>query len=253
MENQLNVEQPETNTNSSLNNESVNQSKTECEKLSSGSTLGKFKDATSLLSAYNALEVEFTRKSQRLSETEKRLAELEKNISSAQEDCKGSGATSSADLTENELNNQDNDFSLNKVDDKEQKSIVWKTKVDDFFSKREDAKSYSLEMAKILKKYPHLRDHDSALDISYSLAKAKTLKEPADLINDSNFIDNFIMNNDNLKNKIIHEYIRSVKSSNNIPSLMKNDANGILASSKEEKPKSIFDAGKIVSKMFGVN
>ena len=36
-----------------------------------GSTLGKFKDVQTLLDAYNSLQAEFTRKSQKLSELQK--------------------------------------------------------------------------------------------------------------------------------------------------------------------------------------
>ena len=40
-----------------------------------GSPLGKFKDSETLLNAYNELQSEFTRKCQKLSETEKKLQE----------------------------------------------------------------------------------------------------------------------------------------------------------------------------------
>ena len=52
---------------------------TNCNKESSnadidkGSTLGKFKDATSLLEAYNNLQKEFTRKSQKLASLTKEM------------------------------------------------------------------------------------------------------------------------------------------------------------------------------------
>ena len=49
----------------------------------SGSTFGKFKDATSLLSAYNELQAEFTRKSQKLSETLKQLERTQEIAASA--------------------------------------------------------------------------------------------------------------------------------------------------------------------------
>ena len=46
----------------------------------SGSQFGKFKDANSLLTAYNNLQAEFTKKCQKLSELEKeKLQEVENN------------------------------------------------------------------------------------------------------------------------------------------------------------------------------
>ena len=41
-----------------------------------GSPLGKFKDSEALLGAYNELQSEFTRKCQKLSETEKKLQDV---------------------------------------------------------------------------------------------------------------------------------------------------------------------------------
>ena len=69
MEN-LNLEQP--------NNESINLSENSAnitENSQDGSKLGKFNDAKSLLEAYNNLEAEFTRKSQKLAEFQKEKEE----------------------------------------------------------------------------------------------------------------------------------------------------------------------------------
>ena len=56
------------------------------EKSDYGSPLGKFKDLDSLLNAYNELQSEFTRKCQRLSETEKKLQEVNGVSSSGAEE-----------------------------------------------------------------------------------------------------------------------------------------------------------------------
>ena len=52
-----------------------------------GSPLGKFKNSTKLLDAYNELQSEFTRKCQKLSDVEKKLQEvLDENSSRVNED-----------------------------------------------------------------------------------------------------------------------------------------------------------------------
>ena len=60
-----------------MENEQLEQLQTEPENQSEnseGSTFGKFKDAQSLLDAYNSLQAEFTRKSQKLAEFQKKIA-----------------------------------------------------------------------------------------------------------------------------------------------------------------------------------
>ena len=111
MENQQFREQPETN----LQVGEADNTNVEA-KLNEGS-LGKFKDAESLLSAYNSLQAEFTRKSQRLSELEKQAAEQNDAVQQA---CK----TANTPLYEREN---------------------WSEIVADFLSSNEDAKPYSKE------------------------------------------------------------------------------------------------------------
>ena len=53
-----------------------------------GSPLGKFKDAESLLGAYNELQSEFTRKCQKLSETQKILDEKNQVLNTGNESLK---------------------------------------------------------------------------------------------------------------------------------------------------------------------
>ncbi len=60
-------------------NESTTRAQGAVDASTGGSPFGKFKDSTSLLSAYNSLQAEFTRKSQRLAELEKSFALSQKN------------------------------------------------------------------------------------------------------------------------------------------------------------------------------
>ena len=252
MENQINVEQPQVISQADLSHDSVvNPDVNPTLDNENGSTFGKFKDATSLLSAYNSLQAEFTRKSQKLAEAQKKIEDMTKSGEVlAQEIDKGLTRQFDAVSTENKTQdslsqelNQENNSSFN--------SEVWKRRVDDFFSEQSDARDYSLEMGKILKKYPEIRKSNDALSIAYNLAKSSTIKKPADLVNDPKFIDEYVLTNDGIKSKIIQDYLSSVKTKLFSPNLINNNQSILLASKRAQLPKTIKEATDIVHKMFG--
>ncbi len=72
--NEINLEQPELERESFSNDFSADNAE-DSSNFQDGSILGKFKDAKSLLEAYNNLEAEFTRKSQKLAEFQKNSEE----------------------------------------------------------------------------------------------------------------------------------------------------------------------------------
>ena len=235
-------------------NEPIEDAKDTTTTNSNCSTFGKFKDATSLLSAYDSLQAEFTRKSQKLADAERRIAEFEsKNINLAQDE--SSGLLAKGDVgavTENKINNSNSDANSSDNDYKKlEKSLNWKRKVDEFFVNNIDAKNHSLEMAKILKNNKGLKELDNALEIAYNLALKSEMKKPADLINDSEFIDNYIMKNDKIKNDIIRDYLLSLNGREVSPKLISGGSSSVYASPNDKKPTTIAEATKIVSKMFG--
>ena len=259
MENEKIVEQPQALQigNGSLDEERVVQSSPNADN---GSTFGKFKDATSLLAAYDSLQAEFTRKSQKLSEIQKKLDMFEnRNVDGlAQENNKGSmdksiDSVSTENNPQGESNKIDVDCEINALKEKNEKQIAWKLKVDDFFSRHADAREFSRDIGKILKDNPELRGIDSSLEIAYKLAKSSREHKPAEHLNDPKFVSDHVMKNENIKNQIIHEYLKSVKNTNSSPKLLGGETNMIYSVPNVKKPRTIEDASKIVSKMFGGN
>lgn len=253
MENLNNVEQSETSEINHLENIEVNHLNDNNNESVSDSALGKFKDATSLLAAYDSLQAEFTRKSQRLADAERRLVEFENKSNLSQEVDMGSLAKGNVGaVTENE-NYASLEQKNNQIQEQNQKLISsqnWKRKVDNFLLEHSDAKDLTIEMANVLRKFSGLRELDNALEISYEIAKNKGLKKPADLIEDPSFIED-IKNNENIKNQIIYDYLQSVKGENVLPKLLSGSSSSIYASPNKQRPKSLDEASKIVSKMFG--
>ena len=104
----------------------IEESKQEESKADKGETIGKFKNVEALLDAYNNLEKEFTKKSQRLAEFEKDKMEEEKELDSQVDNklktflsSNGEANSYSEELKKRVLENE----SLKKMDDPF--SYVW--------------------------------------------------------------------------------------------------------------------------------
>jgi len=224
-----------------------------------GSAFGKFKDATSLVKAYDSLQAEFTRKSQKLSETLKKLEEIQSKSSGlAQESSEGSNLDISNNMTENkqDLNQQEVNSEEDKVKlqlEKEKQRTEWRKRVNDFLSSTPEAKEFTRDMADILKKNSGLKNSENGLQIAYDLARAKGLKKPADIIKDQSFIDDYVLNNQEIRSAIIKDYIQSMQTSFAVPKTMVGSSGTVFAHPSKPKPRTIADAGKLVSKMLGEN
>lgn len=165
--------------------------------LGSKPNFGKFKDAESLLKAYNNLEAEFTKKSQRLSELE----------------------------MEN-LNTTEQQNRLAEID----------KKVDEFVAKFDVVEPFKSTLKATL---TNSQDADIAEE-SFKLI-AKNYKRAEDFISDSEFLNNYVFSNNEIKDKIIKEYVSKI--TQNSPIKMEGGGNIIL--SKPNLPSTIAEAGKL--------
>jgi len=184
------------------------------------SQFGKFKDAKSLLDAYNSLQAEFTRKSQKLS---KLLSEKETIEDRAPE--------KPAEIIP------------------QFKKGDWKVKVSSFLEKTPDAKQHAKQMAKILMENKELASIDGCLEIAYKMAKSEAIKEPASLAASEEFLKEYIVNNSRAKELIISDYINSLNDFSSAPKLISGQAKSINAPTKN-KVGSLEKAKEITLKLF---
>lgn len=224
--------------------------------LEDGSMLGKFKDATSLLNAYNNLQAEFTRKSQKLAEITKQHAEelSEKDDASASSKSVEEGVTNkemTASMTENCLDPSENSYCKNdsnnaEIDDSDtvlsKKLLEFAENQPAVINNIEDIKSEINANSQLLKL-------DNGIDIAYRLVKEKQKSEPAEIIKDPNFINDYILSNESITTAIIDRYIKSLASKNNVPKLISGDSKTVVATPNGEQPKTLNDANKIFQKM----
>lgn len=218
MENEKIGEQPlvdESNAQSEIV-ESVKEEGASCQNDSAQGSLGKFKDAESLLEAYNNLQAEFTRKCQKLSEVSK---ELEDKNSTSQ--------------------NLEPVF----------KNENWQQTVNEFLAKNTKAQKYSGEIANEILKDESLQISPNALELAWARIMQKNYVEPDVLANDQNFINEKILNRDEIKTQVLEEYFKNLQKQKTPPVI---SGNGEVAVAVSKAPQNMAEAKMAVEKLFNL-
>lgn len=166
--------------------------------LGSKENLGKFKDAQSLLKAYNNLEAEFTKKSQRLSMLE---SENEKNIQ---------------ELT---------------------KRAELERKVDEFVTRFESVKPFSSALKESLANQETASLEEEAIKLL-----ASNYKSAKDYATDTEFLNNYIFNNQEIKEKIVKDYLGKI--TQNSP-IKVDGSTSSISLSPPSVPTTIQEAGRL--------
>lgn len=157
---------------------------------------GKFKDAESLLKAYNHLEAEFTKKSQKLasleSENERAQTELRKE---AEQD----------------------------------------KKIEEFISKFDIVKPFSSALKESLNKGEDVDLKEEAIRLI-----SQSYKSAQDFSQDEEFLNNYIFSNQEIKDKIVKDYLSKV--TQNSPIKVENGSSSISLT-PPKTPTNIKEAG----------
>lgn len=169
-----------------------------------GSIFGRFKDAKTLLDAYNNLQSEFTRKSQKLAEFQK------------------------------EYDNFANFKNYNNLDD--------------FINDTTDSDKYKKEITEILVNDNEINNLPNKYQVALKIIKEAENKF-ANNLNNQEFIDKYVINNENIKSKIINNYLSSLNNIPASPKIISGNPTNIYFSPNTNKPKTISEAGEIFSKM----
>lgn len=196
------IEQPELeldNSNSKQINDVIDN-----QEIQEGSIYGKFKNANNLLEAYNSLQAEFTRKSQKLAEFQK---EYEENA-----------------------------------------NFKKYNSIDDFIKSTNDSDKYKKEITEILVNDNELNNLPNKYQIAFKIIKQAENKL-ADNLNNQQFIDEFIVNNESVKSKIINNYLSTLNNISSSPQVISGNSTNIHFSPNTNNPRTIKEAGEIFSKM----
>ena len=169
-----------------------------------GSIFGKFKNANNLLSAYNSLQAEFTRKSQKLSEFQKKL----------------------------------DDFA----------NFKQYENIDDFINDTTDSDKYKKEITEILVNDNEINSLPNKYQVAFKIIKESNNKL-AENLNNQEFLDKYIYSNESIKNKIIEDYLSKLNNVSTTPKIVSGVNSNIHFSPNPNSPKTIKEAGEILSKM----
>lgn len=217
MEEQKDREQPQTDENNVQSEIVKNEEEgTTCENDSESGSLGKFKDTDSLLNAYNNLQAEFTRKCQKLSEVTKELQ----------------GSTQ-------------NETMSNKVYQEEN----WKQNVNEFLTSHSEAKKYSGDIANEILQDQDLQMSPNALELAWARVMQKNFAEPDILAHDQNFINEKILNRDEIKTQVLEEYFKNLHKQKS-PLVI--GGSGEVAVPKTNAPQNMAEAKELVEKLFNL-
>lgn len=181
------------------------------------SSLGKFKDTTSLLSAYNSLQAEFTKKCQKLSEITKQL-------------------------NDNQTLNKEESMPVFA-------DANWQENVSNFLSKNTEAQKYSGEIANEILMDKNLQSSPNALELAWARVMQKNYAEPEKLSNDQNFINEKILSRDDVKKQVLEEYFKNLQNVKTPPVIT---SDGSVASIVEKKPTTMQEAKLAVEKLFNL-
>lgn len=171
---------------------------------SEGSIFGKFKDAKTLLDAYNSLQAEFTRKSQKLAEFQKQFDE--------------NALFSKSDSLENILTDET------------------------------DLEKYKKEVAEILDNNTEISSLPNKNFVAVKIMK-EAERKVAETLNDQSYIDKYLSTNNKVKDKIISEYLSTLNETQAPPKVITGNSSNIYFSPSLDMPKTLKDAGEILSKM----
>ncbi len=178
----------------------------------SGSLYGKFKDADSLFNGYIALEKEFTKKSQQLSELMKGTVDNTPKVPIYQ-------------------------------------SENWRNEIDTYLKENKYANDFAEDIAKTIMDDKDLACMPNCLDLAYNKVVASKYKKETDLVNDDEFLSNYVYANDKIRSKIVGDYINELQSNATPPIMIKSkgDSVGLISPTK---PRNMSEAKEIVERLF---
>ena len=193
--------------------------------------LGKFKNAKALLDAYNNLQAEFTKKSQQLSKLKQdKIAENQNNEEVQKND----------NLPEDAENLQKN---IEKIDENDKLEENIDEDLSLFLQKNCEAESFSDEI-----KSQYLDKNQNPFERAWASVIMSHLKTSDDKVSDP-IINQYILNDEKVKNKIIENYLNELSSSRP-PVMMSSQSGERLSEVKSDSPTTLEEAKIMVGKMF---
>ena len=175
---------------------------------------GKFNSREELLRAYNNLESEFTKRSQKL-----------KGLEASQ---------------------QGEDKEDNPPQEPIYKSSQWQEQVQEFVKTHPQAQELSEEIAQEIISDDALSKDKHCLELAYNRVLARHYKHPSELARSEEFIESYILDNDKVKDAIITQYLESLNKSQ-APDVI--SRKGEISLTPPSRPRTLQEAGELATKL----
>jgi hypothetical protein len=135
--------------------------------------------------------------------------------------------------------------------DEEQK--VWNQRAVDFGKSHPDAGQYAEEMKQALIQFPDLQKSPSAFDIAYNYVKGQKAAslDPANLAKDENFLNQYVLNNPDVKNRVLQTHMQSIQQ-NTPPPVLGNQVGGQQLGMPEQRPTTLQESTNLLLKALGL-
>lgn len=117
----------------------------------------------------------------------------------------------------------------------------------DNFLKDSDSNEYKKSIMEILND-PEINNLPNKYQVALKIAK-EVERKSAEQLNSQDFIDKQIQENENIKNKIILDYLSKLNNIQATPKTISGNSTNIYFSPNNEKPKTFKEAGELLSKM----
>jgi|LGVE01.1.fsa_nt_gb hypothetical protein len=182
-----------------------------------GSSLGKFKDADSLFEAYNNLQAEFTRKSQKLSTAQKELEKLAENANTAPDYLKED----------------------------------WQDKIDNFMSGNPDAKEYVKEISEVILNDKAVANSPSSLELAWAKVLTNNYSSKEKFLEDDDFVNMYVLQNKKIRSKVIEAYLGELQTNKTVPVISAHKGTAFSLTPKN-KPKSLAEAKVLAEQFFKI-
>ena len=203
------------------------------------SILGTFKDVEALKKSYDNLRSEFTRKSQELSRLNKMLGDKESTPPSVANEQQQT-ISSQASTTNQASTDKHPEF---------WEGDSWQQNTVKFFNEFALSDEQKYQLANILVQDKDVAKSASPLHSAY-IKLLQTNKTPAQgLVQDPEFLEKYVFNNEDIKSKIIGDYLQALKNRDSVPDVMPQyEAN--FGERSKPSPKTLSEAKRLASKYF---
>lgn len=125
--------------------------------------------------------------------------------------------------------------------------VGWKSKVQSFLQAYPIAKDFSAQIGKIIADSEQLSQDENCLEKALATALAAAYVSPEKLAGDEEFLQKYVLSNQELKDRIIQEYLDGLQQ--NLPP-KSISARGQITITPPSRPTSIAEAGNVFKAMF---